>query len=266
MNKKERDELILKHYREQAELSGGSILSTMPDETIRKRELGNLVKFASAIHKDGRELSVLDAGCGNGYALGILAKKYPKSSFVGVDLSPEMLSEAKKRNLKNMEFAHGDVRDLKGFSDGVFDFAYTIRCLINVLTWDEQCQALEEIHRVLKPGGYYLLVEYFDDGLENLNRARGKFGLPPMEEKYHNKYLPKDSFLRAAQNGFVLENSSFRFNYLSSYYFVSRAVYPALAKLVKSEIRFNTKFVKFFSHLPPIGEYSPAQIFILKKI
>ena len=43
---------------------------------------------------------------------------------------------------------------------------------------------------------------------------------------------------------------------------MSRAVYPSVTK---REVLYNTHFVKFFSVLPPMGNYSPIQVYLLKR-
>ena len=52
-------------------------------------------------------------------------------------------------------------------------------------------------------------------------------------------------------------------NFLSSYYFVSRVLYPAM--LNGSEVVRNSEIAKFFSYLPPMGNYCPIQAFVLRK-
>jgi hypothetical protein len=55
---------------------------------------------------------------------------------------------------------------------------------------------------------------------------------------------------------------SFRTNFLSSHYFVSRVLYPAV---LKGDLVRNSEFTKFFSFLPPAGNYSAIQAHLLKK-
>ena len=61
---------------------------------------------------------VLEIGCGTGRNLSVLARKYPKVNFVGVDISSEMLSYAKTKiqpdkTGKNITFFHGDIFDYR---------------------------------------------------------------------------------------------------------------------------------------------------------
>jgi 2-polyprenyl-3-methyl-5-hydroxy-6-metoxy-1,4-benzoquinol methylase len=59
---------------------------------------------------------VLDAGCGEGTVLTILARKFPRSAFCGYDLSHEAINRANERvdeaGLANIDFAVGDIASL----------------------------------------------------------------------------------------------------------------------------------------------------------
>lgn len=116
------------------------------------------------------------------------------------------------------------------------------------------------------------MIECFTDGLLNNNKARKECGLSELKEAYHNKYFDKDLFLQAISKIFTVvepaqfsrkENGYvFHHNFLSSHYFIARVLHPLVTK---GESVKNTEFVKFFSSLPPVGNYSPIQAYILKK-
>jgi ubiquinone/menaquinone biosynthesis C-methylase UbiE len=262
------DDAIQKHYREQAQKHGLSGTSTMEDETVRTRELEMLAQFVGAMAK-GRRMQVLDLGCGNGYALEHLEREYPRQNFTGVDFSEELLALAQKRKLR-AKLQQGDARQLP-FPDASFDFVYSERCLINIMDWEGQQRGLREVHRVLKPGGTYLMIECFTDALDRLNRARQDCGLPPIPPASHNYYFERERFMAAIEPQFdVLDlkrikgigGYQFYSNFLSTHYFISRVLYPAV---LKGELVRNAEFVKFFSFLPPIGEYAPLQALALRR-
>jgi len=267
------DELIRDHYRQQAEKHGASPCSTMEDEIVRQRELELIVQFVAATARASGKKSrrVLDLGCGNGYALEQVRRTHPAHRYWGLDFSQELLAVARARKLPHCDLRLGDARALP-YESAWFDLVYSERCLINILDWEGQKKALNEVYRVLRPGGFYLMIECFTDGLENNNRARRELGLPDIKEAYHNRYIQKELFLKAIQGRFeALEPESldghtrgyhFRSNFLSSHYFVSRVLYPAV---LKGELVRNSEFIKFFSFLPPIGNYSAVQAYILKK-
>lgn len=55
-----------------------------------------------------------DIGCGNGFLLKILAKRFPKIQFVGYDISKHIIKENKKSQLNNIEFSVADYNKMKG--------------------------------------------------------------------------------------------------------------------------------------------------------
>jgi len=55
---------------------------------------------------------VLDAGCGDGALLQVMAGMFPRSNFRGYDLSHEAIARASEAGLPNAEFAVGDIASL----------------------------------------------------------------------------------------------------------------------------------------------------------
>ncbi len=267
------DELIRKHYEQQAHKHGESSESTMEDHIVRTKEVELILSFIAVVTKtrQNQPLRILDLGCGNGYAINALAQMYPQHHYVGVDFSQDLLAIARNRNVSNCRFILGDGRSLE-FEDNYFDVVYTERCLINILEWEEQKTALREIQRILKPESYYLMIESFNDGLANNNKARLECGLPELHEAYHNRYFDKDVFLEFISSIFAIKTIQdvdpstngdiFLTNFLSSHYFIARVLHPLVTK---TEWMRNTEFVKFFSFLPPVGNYSAIQSYILQK-
>jgi ubiquinone/menaquinone biosynthesis C-methylase UbiE len=267
------DEMVQAHYQSVAEKYGDSPQSTMEDEVVREKEIHQILNFISGLEHlaDNQPLRVLDLGCGNGYALTALSKAHPANHYYGTDFSEALLAIARTRESADCEFRHADARDLP-FEDGFFDAVYTERCLINILDWEQQRRALQEIARVLKPGGSYLMIECFTDGLDNNNRARQECGLGEIKAAYHNKYFEKDVCFKEITDWFTVVSpdesngqKSFEIpesNFLSSHYFIARVLHPLVTRGTAVK---NTEFVKFFSFLPPTGNYSPIQAYVLRK-
>jgi len=266
------DTVIKEHYKIQAEKHQDSALSTMEDPIIRQKEVELLMNFFSlpAIKENSKD--VLEIGCGNGYTLNLLKQKFSNYKFTGLDFSEDLLKIANNRKLDNVTFCQGDARNLQ-FKDDSFDVIYTERCIINLLTWEEQQQALKEMNRILRKGGYILFMESFTDGYENLNKARTELGLDAIAMPHHNLYFNKETFepfvskmfkiMDPMEMGAANENVLNR-NFLSTHYFVARVMHPLMTK--GDPFLKNTEFVKFHSFLPPSGCYAAIQAYFLKKI
>ena len=256
---------ILEHYTNQAKLYKASPKSTMPDLFIRGLEVSKLTETLTKL--SNKNTKVLEVGCGNGYTISKLSKKL-ECNFVGIDSNQQMIQLASKRRLKKNIFSKQSILEPK-FRSGMFDIVFTQRCLINLISWKSQKTALNQIHRLLKKDGFLVLLEAFDDGLKELNQARHIIGLEKISPALHNLYINKtklhDFFQKKFVNGDPKSKKLTYDNFLSSYYFGSRILYPGLLEK-KSQIKYNNKFVEFFSLMRPLGNYSPLQLTILKKI
>ena len=256
---------ILEHYTNQAKLYKASPKSTMKDLFIRGLEVSKLTETLTKLYN--KNAKVLEVGCGNGYTISKLSKKL-ECNFVGIDSNQQMIQLASKRKLKKIIFRKQSILEPK-FRSGMFDIVFTQRCLINLISWKSQKTALNQIHRLLKKDGFLVLLEAFDDGLKELNQARHIIGLEKISPAWHNLYINKTKLHGFIQKKFVNGDSKIKKltydNFLSSYYFGSRVLYPSLLEK-KSQIKYNNKFVEFFSLMKPLGNYSPLQLTILKKI
>lgn len=101
---------------------------------------------------------VLDLGCGAGFDVFIAGRKVgPTGRVIGVDMTPEMISRARRNaevyrrqtGLDNVEFRLGEIEHLP-VADASVDVVIS-NCVIN-LSPDKQ-QVWHEIARVLRPGG-----------------------------------------------------------------------------------------------------------------
>ncbi len=116
--------------------------------------LGELRRFLAP---DAR---VLDAGCGAGRELQRVAREIPEGEVVGIDLAAGMVNaahrSARAHGLTNCAFFQSDVGDLPDAFAGQFDLVYN--CLAHH-HYPDPPAAAAEIHRVLRPGGVYCVVD-----------------------------------------------------------------------------------------------------------
>lgn len=97
---------------------------------------------------------VLDVACGSGLVtFQAAAAVGPDGEIVATDISQGMVDLAgelaSKRGLRNVSFERMDAEDLR-LPEGSFDVAL---CALGLMYVPDPCQALQEQHRLLKPGG-----------------------------------------------------------------------------------------------------------------
>jgi ubiquinone/menaquinone biosynthesis C-methylase UbiE len=101
-----------------------------------------------------RPRSVLDLGCGNGYLSGALAGMAP--DICALEPSPVMCSIARK-NLDGAVLLRQGAAESIPFGDRRFDMVISLLSF-RYMVWD---RALDEIRRVLKSGGVFILADLF---------------------------------------------------------------------------------------------------------
>lgn len=254
---------IRQFYRRRANTD---LYATSPDMNLREVENGYISRHLS----DG--LSVLDVGCGNGYSTLSYAARF-RSSFMGVDFVPEMVTAAralagKFQLLGDVAFQEGDVTALR-FPAATFDVVCSQRCLLNLPSREAQWLALAEIARVLKPGGRYLMLEGSIQGLEKLNAVRQRFGLEAIPEAdarsnwFSNKF-DEPEMLREALKLFQAAESTQRFG---MYYLISRVIHPLLVapEAPKYDARINTIARQICEEYPDFEQMGHVALFVLRR-
>lgn len=105
---------------------------------------------------------LLDAGCGTGYALPLLCRRFPQAHIVGLDLSPAMLRQVAEpccrvaADLEHLPLAPASI-DLFWSSLAV--------------QWCDLPATLDEARRILKPGGTLALASLGPATFHELRQA-----------------------------------------------------------------------------------------------
>jgi ubiquinone/menaquinone biosynthesis C-methylase UbiE len=110
---------------------------------------------------------ILEAGCGTGLLLERLADVANHAE--GFDLSDGMLAKARERGL---HVKQGSITEVP-YQDAEFDVVYSFKVLPHV---PEIKQALQELVRVTKPGGYIIAEFYNPYSLRSLAKHLGPAG------------------------------------------------------------------------------------------
>jgi ubiquinone/menaquinone biosynthesis C-methylase UbiE len=102
---------------------------------------------------------VLEIGFGPGVAIELLARQATAGRVAGIDVSTEMVEQARARNAAAIragavDLRHGAVERLP-FEDETFDLGLAIN---SMQVWPDRASGVREIRRVLRPGGRVALA------------------------------------------------------------------------------------------------------------
>lgn len=252
---------IKKFWENQADKFGTCHEASWGDFFAIELEINEIGRY---IHK-GAE--VLDVGCANGYSTSRFMEKKVKS-ITGIDYSEKMIAAANQRKSEEklgdkVNFLNGDIRKLP-FANNSFDIVYTTRVLINLLSWEEQREGINECIRVCRPNGKIIFSEGFWEPLVLLNSLLQLKQLPPLVEHDFNRYLKKsvlEEYLYSLKVDFT------NVDFSSIYYLGSRFLrllvtnpqdYPGYSNPI-NEIFYNIE--KEFSG----GGFGIQQIYVITK-
>jgi SAM-dependent methyltransferase len=127
-------------------------------------------------------MQILDLACGTGEpAISLGSLVAPDGRVVGIDINPGLLeiaeARAKQRGLSNTRFQQADAHELP-FSDASFDL---VSSRLGVMFFANLRKALQEAHRVLKPGGRVAFMvwgpfqqPYFESTVGVVHKALGE--------------------------------------------------------------------------------------------
>jgi ubiquinone/menaquinone biosynthesis C-methylase UbiE len=141
--------------------------------------------------------SLLDIGTGPGRLLVKIHQQSPDMRLVGIDSSPSMVAEAQKNMVKAGVSGAIGIRDGNAsqipFDGDSFDIVVS---QWSVHHWKHPVEGLNEVYRVLKPGGYALMYDLVSDTpakvLEEMGRKLGRwkmrlFWLHGFEEPFYTR-------------------------------------------------------------------------------
>ena len=104
--------------------------------------------------------NILDLGCGTGLELDCYFRRNPTARVTGIDLSKGMLAVLREKYPeKALELIWGSYFDVS-FGEEIFDAAVSVESLHH-FTMEEKIPLYAKLHKALKPGGCFILTDYF---------------------------------------------------------------------------------------------------------
>lgn len=124
-------------------------------------------------------MEILDAGCGTGGNLKCLTEF---GNVTGMDYDETALALASKKG----QIVKGSLPDALPFSESSFDLITLLDVLEHL---DEDENALQALHRLLKPGGFLLITvpafRFLWSGHDEVNHHKRRYTIRALREKIH---------------------------------------------------------------------------------
>jgi SAM-dependent methyltransferase len=135
------------------------VMAEESEQTVVSALEGHILPLAPGLKDALRDgIDALDVGCGRGRALARLAATYPRSRFVGIDLSAEAVAEGRARlaaaGLRNVSLEVRDVAEME--DERRFDLVTAFDAIHDQA---RPARVLARIKAALRPGGVFLMQD-----------------------------------------------------------------------------------------------------------
>jgi ubiquinone/menaquinone biosynthesis C-methylase UbiE len=166
--------------------------------------------------------NVVDIGCGTGGGVAALAQ-IASDSIIGVDVNREAIHRAHVRTtgLHGAGFLAADANGLP-FEDNTFDLAIAQALFTVIPTRAERGAIVEQVRRVVQPGGFFYVGDFLQDLTSPRYRQRyevgyeltGEYGTFPVEDAaggiaYFAHHFAEDELVEHVENfGFFVIKSA----------------------------------------------------------
>lgn len=157
------------------------------DEIKKKGEKDRFVsKITEKFLKPGRSLKILEGGCGKGQY--VYSLDHCGYDAYGVDFAKNTVDKANK-NFPHLNIKLGDIRQVD-FPDNFFDAYWSLGVIEHF--YEGYFEILDEMNRVLKPGGYAFVTFPYMSPLRKLRAKMGRY------HEFHEDRLDKSKFFQFA--------------------------------------------------------------------
>jgi ubiquinone/menaquinone biosynthesis C-methylase UbiE len=117
----------------------------------------HLIKLFATHFGAGRELDVLDVGCGNGSIHRFLLRRWPELRICGVDVAATVIEEARGKEPQVQYNVYNGLN--LPYEQNRFDVAYAI-CVLHHVDPVRWPNFLLEMRRIVRPGGLVVAIEH----------------------------------------------------------------------------------------------------------
>ena len=156
----------------------------------------NLTDYCISLLMPLNNKEILEIGCGNGVQALYINARYNPLRITGIDLNEANIkiasSERESANIENVRFLVDDAQNLTHIPSDSVDVLLNIESAFH---YPDKPAFLKEMHRVLKPGGQFLIADILSTRKkrEGIMKIWGK----PMVHHFWNRNRYDEEFLKS---------------------------------------------------------------------
>ena len=133
----------------------------------------NLTDYCISLLDPLDNKEVIEVGCGNGVQSIYIYQNFKPSNITGIDLSEANIeiaeSEKERAKAEKVRFIVDDAQNMKHISSESVDVVLNIESAFH---YPDKTAFLKEIHRVLKPGGQFLIADILSTRKKRTSKTR----------------------------------------------------------------------------------------------
>ncbi len=159
-----RDEYTMLHY---------PLYVSKKDDFLQAQ--ANLTRYCMSQVEPLAGKSILEIGCGNGVQAKYIAEHYQPGYITGIDLNRSNIrianQEKSRRGIRKAFFLVDDAQQMRKIKDQSFDVVINIESAFH---YPDKQAFLNEVYRVLAPGGKFLIADILTRNREKNRRKKWK--------------------------------------------------------------------------------------------